>query len=220
MSNLGHRLRRAARYVPFSVSYVAGVSSSSATSSYLFEDVAFGDADATRYIHLAIPFAKNSNSAPTSVTIGGVSATILNPVPDNFWLAGFHAYAAVPSGAVGNINLSFSGNQEFVNVNVYRVVGTDKTPPASASANEANSTSVSLTVNRVLGAVMIATGVMYTDNAVAWTNIDEDADTSPMASRRASVASRLNAASGNVSLSYSGTGSVLRNITVCQWAPG
>jgi hypothetical protein len=85
-------------------------------STYTFSSVNFGDPAASRYVIVAI-FCRTTNGDPslTSVTIGGVTATLAAKISQYesgsiFDMTAIY-YANVPSGRTGDIVATFSNSQ-------------------------------------------------------------------------------------------------------------
>lgn len=116
--------------------------------SFTFSDVDFGAPDSGRYILVVIPCYHSSNPGSFSISIGGVSATILTRHPIDAWAGGVQAYAKVTNGWSGDITITHSaGNSGYMGLGVYRLVDV-KTVPTSGIGSEftgsSHTTSVSL----------------------------------------------------------------------------
>lgn len=95
----------------------AGVS-----NTWTFSAVDFGAADSTRCIVVSITANGSTAKTVTSVTIGGVSATIIKQQSSSDW-TGAIAAAIVPSGASGDVVVNLSGNSASCTIGVYRILG-------------------------------------------------------------------------------------------------
>lgn len=91
------------------IAYAGSVNSVADQTTYNFGSVPIGVASATRYVLVGISARSASNFVPTSVTIGGVSATqVVSPYQVGGTTAGFFI-AAVPTGTTAAVNVTFSG---------------------------------------------------------------------------------------------------------------
>lgn len=149
-------LRGAAASVPLSVSYLTNAISATDASSYTFSGLSLGTASASRVIFVAVAHRKADPSASTSsVTIGGVSATLVTSSTASnagsvveFWRA------AVPTGTTGDVVVTTSATVLRCGVGLWRVDGltsasggavagsTTITPPAGTMTIAASSTAV------------------------------------------------------------------------------
>jgi len=94
-------------------------------SSLTFTGVDLGDPAEDREIFLILGLRTTANRTISSATIGGVTCT-LESLTNSGGTAQAQVgvvHALVPSGATGNIALSFSGNLSALAVGVYRVEG-------------------------------------------------------------------------------------------------
>ena len=125
------------------------------SSTFTFSSLAFGTASADR--NIVVAFAARNNAARTlsSITIGGVTATIhgtAGVLTQQQGLVGI-AHALVPSGTTGSIVLTFTGGnwqQDILNgvgIDWWSVVGDlNTTPTDSFSQNSAGAISKNFTI--------------------------------------------------------------------------
>lgn len=91
------------------------------TSSKTFTSVDFGTPASDRYIIAAVG-ARNDSGTFSSITIGGVTATIVVQHLDGNTASGI-AIAAVPTGTSGNVVINLSGSHESYYLGVWSVTG-------------------------------------------------------------------------------------------------
>jgi hypothetical protein len=141
------------------IEYIDGSSSSSNAFTYTFTSVGIGVATADRIV--AVCAAINATSATTygisSMTIGGIAATMAVRSSNNKNAA--IAYAVVPSGTTATIvvTLTGSGTPGRCVVNAYRITGYNNSTPIVASAfSDTAVASVSASIDVPSGAKAIA----------------------------------------------------------------
>jgi len=206
----------------FVVEHLAAETANETNSNSYTWTVSFGAADPDRYIHIAYTGLKAASTSPTSVTIGGKAATIVNHASAGTWSLIFHAYAKVPTGTTGDVIISFGGTQDAGVIDVYRVIRPGNLPTTASASyyNSTTGTSISSTPTLTKDSYVIANAIVDNANAVTWTNLDEQYDVSfAGATRRASAAFRKTAASGALTLTVAGTGSNIRKIHAIEWLP-
>jgi hypothetical protein len=150
-----------------SLTFLAGAVSSGDLSTYTFAAQPFGTADAARYIVASISFraAQAVGSIPvTSVTIGGITATLVN----QYYAPDFNAgspsvnfvgqyIALVPTGTSGSVVVNLGASALRAGCVLHRLVGIPSTTPdytvtASRGAGETN---VAASIPKVSGGVAI-----------------------------------------------------------------
>jgi hypothetical protein len=116
-------------------------------TTYTFTGCDFGAADASREVFVVIGWAQGANRTLNSVTIGGVAAT-LGSAANYSTAAGTRlAFAAVPTGATGDVVCTFSGGITGCCIAVYRVTDRPVTGAAEtdfAFGTQAIGTSVTI----------------------------------------------------------------------------
>jgi hypothetical protein len=150
-------------------SYVAPVSSnvtsnyigtagsvSANTTVYTFNGASIGTAASDRIVFIAVSATGNSSINVSSVTIGGVSATLINTGNASFGTIG-NAYLNVTSGTTANIVVTFTtGGQDRCSIDVYTIYGSTATPYDTALTLQPSSAStISTNVDIPTGAVCI-----------------------------------------------------------------
>lgn len=121
------------------IGYLLQDNSGGSFSSKTWTGAALGDAASDREIFLAITHGSPGSQTVTSVTIGGVTASLGTGAGGaSVGKSIRSAWAFVPSGTTGNVAITFSGNVPTVMIGVYRVVGR---PVVGASHVDFDSTS-------------------------------------------------------------------------------
>jgi hypothetical protein len=175
---------------------------------FTFEDVNFGAAQLDRVIIIVFGVIDlvDTTEGITSVTIGGVSATVNvhNIDVDAFNVQAAIATAAVPSGTTGDVVVEMDSNiNGHARVAVYRATGILSSTPSATTSNDDDV--VSMSIDTLAGGFVIA-GAMFRDSgAVTSVGINEDVDEAVTVSGQFAVgsASRLSAETGRT-ISFDG----------------
>ena len=178
-----------------SPSYVTNTSANSATNSQSFAGVSIGTAASNRYVIATIYESKQSGNWSanpiSSVTIGGVSATLAGTqVTNNATVVAIY-YANVPTGTTATFAWTLAANTIETVLGVYRVVDlVSATPTATASATTTNpSASLAIPTNGFgIGIAGVNTLTTFT-----WTNLTENFDVQAGAS---TASGAMNTSSG------------------------
>lgn len=146
-------------------------------STYTFSSQNFGAADAGRYIVCCFQSRAGSGSPiVTSVTIGGVSASIAvqrASTSDGRTLCCI-AVAAVPTGASGNVVVVVDTSMVRAEIQLYRVLGISGVTAADVDSSIANSPSVSLDIPA--GGIGIGCAGFNGLTTCTWAGLTEDSD--------------------------------------------
>lgn len=121
-------------------SFLQSAVSTSDLTTYTFSSQNFGDAASDRYIVVAITSMSVSGGTISSVTIGGVSASIDAQVTNsssNYTVSGI-AKAIVPTGTSGDIVVTFGAEQLRAGIGVYRLLGISSTPTDTDTSTAAD----------------------------------------------------------------------------------
>jgi hypothetical protein len=123
------------------VSYIttSNAGSTGAVTTHTYEDISLGDIDVNRWIIVTFNWQRqDDNTALSSATIGGVSATIAGQTGWNTGtsegLIGI-VYALVPAGTTGDIVLNFDGNMLGGMIGVFKTIADTISIHDSASAD-------------------------------------------------------------------------------------
>lgn len=140
-------------------------------SSYTFSGCDLGGADATREIFVVISAGGVAANAVSSVTIGGVAASLGTA----YYVSGPNtlisvARAVVPSGATGNVVVTLNGSCANAAIAVYRVVnrvasGTGHVDTATATVN--SGTSAALTGLDVPAGGFVLSAIVWSGGSVS-----------------------------------------------------
>ena len=145
------------------------------TNTYTFSSVNFGAASALRTIVVGV--AVSSDGAPTSatVTIGGVSATVVATVSDAEMVDAMSliAYASVPTGSSGDVVVNVDKVCRVCRIYTYRVIATTFGVHATATDVGTLSQSVSLASG---GSIMAVSACSSSVATATWTGATEQAD--------------------------------------------
>jgi hypothetical protein len=156
-------------------------------SAYTFAAANLGTAEVGRVIIVSITANGNAAKTISSVTIGGVSASILVQQSNGFWAGGIAA-AVVPTGTTGDIVVNLSNTAGAATVGVYRATGLASVTPIDT---DSNTTFSGLTLTAEGGGFLIAlTTHSGSGGTITWANANEDFDTTV-----ADSANRLSGAS-------------------------
>ena len=125
-----HHMNRVAGAL--NVKYVSGYSSVTAGATQTFNSCDFGAVSPDRRIYVVIMGRSGSFTQVSSVTIGGVSATLVGGNTSNSLGPTKYAAASVPTGATGTVSVTFGASATSCTIAIYRVTGQTT---AIASAN-------------------------------------------------------------------------------------
>lgn len=164
-----------------SISRTAASSSGADQNAYTFSSLSFGAEASDRIIAVSI-ITRDAGTTPrsvTTVTIGGVSATVVVEASNIATNVGFVAiaYAAVPTGTTGDVVVDFDGSDNLLRcgVVVHRIVGSNPTPHDSSGADGANpSTTIDVPADGIALAVSTSGASLPT---CTWTGLTEDLET-------------------------------------------
>lgn len=158
-------------------SFLTAASDVSNLTTYTFAAQNIGTADSGRHVIVAIQSRGGSgSSAISTVTVGGVSATIVQQQFNNAGganVAGI-AIAAVPTGTTGDIVVTFSTGQSRAAIQAYRAVGLDSATPNDGSTSTAAAPTYAIHVPA--GGIAVGCGCSNAGGTATWTGITEDSD--------------------------------------------
>lgn len=213
------------------VSFLQATSITSTTSTYTFSSQNLGTAAADRYIFVIVHGRATGTSAlsVSSVTVGGVSATIAvqqTGKEDVNSSQSAIALAAVPTGTTGDIVVTMSRDNVRCTIGAYRVTeldsttahDTDSIAPASGDSGTTMSRSLDIPAN----GFAIGGGQTGGVGTTAWTGLTEDYDTNAGSSFwTASGASDefVSSETGRtIQITWSGTTNIDASMVVGSWA--
>lgn len=180
--------------------------SSSDLDTYTFSSLSIGTASTTRLV-IAVCFAQNDNAAagvaPTSVTIGGVAATIhvsgLGTSANESSVA--IASAVVPTGTTASVVVVYPDSQARAGVAVYTLTGYESATPIRTGSNTADAKTTA-SLNMVAFSTQV--GVVGSSNRFAgsttctWTNATEASDEALESSQGSASSAYLDGTAGVV----------------------
>lgn len=148
------------------------------TSTYTYAAQNLGTASSDRKIIVAVHGRKSgANTTINSVTVGGISATIVVQDSNNLSnsnTAGI-AIASVPSGTTGNVVVVFGATMARSEIGLWSVVGLyNSTPTVTATSLTNDGT---CTINVLAGGFVIGAGTVITQ-FTTWSNLTERYDDS------------------------------------------
>lgn len=157
-------------------SFVTSAQSTSDATTYTFSSQSFGAEAADRHILNTIAAGAASARTVSSSTIGGVAASELVDFEAHSGSNAAMIIAAVPTGATGDVVVTFTGGMVRCAVGTYRVTGLNSTTPTGSGTDSTDALSASLNIS----AGGFAVGVVFSKSSptgVTWTNLAEDVET-------------------------------------------
>ena len=193
------------------LSYVTTTFSTTDQTNYSFAGTSIGAAEGTRRVFVAVHSLQGgiSSVTPTSVTIGGVSATSHVTIADlntrvSIWSA------LVPTGTTATIDVVFSTNQNCVHIGVwagYKLSDSSPTGTAQDAASATPSLSVATTGDCIIIAAGSTTGAGASGVAV-FTGVTERYDTfngDIITASAGDISAFAGSSPTNVTITYTGT---------------
>jgi hypothetical protein len=151
---LSHALRTINGKYEFS--FINSYNSTSDLTTYTFNSVDFGVTNPKREIFIQIIGTTSTTRSVSSVTIGGINATLSTSSPSSGTSAQRIAFATVPTESTGSVVVTFSGGCTACYISVYRVINrpnigsneTDyNTAPAGAIGTSSSLSNVTTNAN-------------------------------------------------------------------------
>jgi hypothetical protein len=191
---------------PAEIAFLQSASSTANATTYTFSSQNLGTADAGRYI--AVGVGGRGFASISSVTVGGVSATIVSQLENGSSsnVAGI-AIAAVPTGTTGDIVVTWNEAGLRMGISVYRITNLTSPTISDVSTSTANDPSVTLDIP-VNGIGMGMALAQTSSGTASWTGMTEDADFN--------VESQISLSSGSIELEAGETG---RAVSI-NWSAG
>lgn len=171
-----------------SMSFLQGTTNTSDLTAYTFSSQNLGDAAADRYIIVCAESRSGSTFDISTLTVGGVTATIIANSfnsSSNYGRA-VMGIAAVPTGTTGDIVVTWSAGVVRCSIQVYRATELNSATPVDSDTSIADDPTVTLTVGNGFAIGACGTG---TPGSATWTNLTEDYDTAPETNMTVSSAS-------------------------------
>lgn len=176
--------------------YITGTSSSSSATTFTFSSTSIGTASSDRLVVVVVEGRQAvADRTVSSVTIGGVTATIASGtnVPSKY--PGCIAYLTVTSGTTADIVVTFSGSTfGGCGIQVYTLTSLSSTTPVDSdqSGMVASPASVTLTTSSQGALIAGVGGNGGATGSISWTGPTEDYEVSPGTGHRVSSASKDN----------------------------
>jgi hypothetical protein len=202
--------RRAASATPAvfrELSYITFQSQDRATassSSFTFNNISIGNADANRYVVLAVHMFSNNASSISDVTIGGTTSTSVVELVQNSRSFAQIRLLYVPTGTTANVSVVVGAASDSCGVGVYRLITDDPTAFDTQSIAGSSNSVGTRTVSLNMGARALGVKMVYNGGSSTWTGLNEDYDVDVRTNEWASSAHINNYTSGG-SLSISVT---------------
>lgn len=133
--------------IVFSFAFVSSAVDNSSLTTVTYSSLSFGVANTNRILAVYIAARQNAPTTIVSVTIGGISATLVNAGSTTLTsqttpsaTVGAIYQAAVPSGTSGSVVVTYGAAAQRSAVSLYRIVtGTPAATNSGSSANTVNS---------------------------------------------------------------------------------
>lgn len=143
--------------------------------AYTFAAQDIGNATADRRVIVGVHGGGLAGDTLSSVTIGGVAATIVVQAQGEDEIAAI-AIADVPDGATADVVCTFSDTAARAAIGVWSVVGLTSSTPVDTDSSVSDPASKTLT--SVVGGFCIGVASSTDDITVSWTNLTERYDQS------------------------------------------
>jgi hypothetical protein len=185
-------------YAYGSVAYVTNGS-----TSYTYTNMSIGTASIDRTVVVAL--ACSNVATLTAASIAGINATLV-------YSSGYHHFfaAVVPTGTTATINITFDTTVTRVQTTTWSIYMLKSLVPFSSNVTNTSGTSISTTVNKTIGGVILATLNYNTSvqSAATFSNLTtyaESGTTGYSFQAAAAAASCLDSNSITISATLSGT---------------
>lgn len=202
-----------------SLTFLTSSVSTSDLTTYTYSAVAIGTAHFNRHIVVGILFDATDDYPPASVTIGGVSATL---VKGQSSLAALYI-AKVPTGTTADIVVTYATAAVRSAIGVWRLDGlASATPHATGGASSSAGGPLGVSIAMPAQGVALAIAVASTNTAVfGWLSATQDFSTAVEAARISSGASATGGVSASVQQMGVSVGAAGPTVTVAaaSWAP-
>ena len=160
------------------VAFLQGAEDTSDQTTYTFSSQNLGTAADDRHIIVGILSRKaGATTTISSVTVGGVSATIVEQVTNtgtNSDVAGI-AIAAVPTGTTGDVVVTFGAGMVRAAISLYRATGLDSATASQSLNSTASAPAVNLDIP--VNGFAIGAGITAASSTATWSGLTEDYDT-------------------------------------------
>lgn len=184
------------------ITFTASAQNATNLATYTFSSLNLGTAYTDRKIIIGIGARAGTSQTPTSVTVGGVTATHVASVVQNGSYAGIYI-ASVPTGTTGNVVVTFPGGMVRAAVGVWSARRLQSTTATDTATDPDNPISQALTM--AAGSIGIAVGFTQGTTAHTWTGFTKNfqEDISDNNNSSVSGASLARATAGTVTVTMS-----------------
>lgn len=188
---------------------LALASSTASTASYTFSSYGLSTATADRLVVIGIMGGAADVETVSSVTIAGISATLV--ANNGQGSAGATAstclaYALVPSGTTGTIVVNWTAGMSRCAIRGWSLYNVQNTTPVDSEA-PASADPVNFSLNTLSRGVALGVGYLRIAGTAIWTGLTEDFDSVFDTNRQITGASELTTgATINGNLNWSATG--------------
>jgi hypothetical protein len=185
------------------LAFQASVVQTANASTYTFASQPFGTASSGRVVVVAISAADGDVGTISSVTIGGVSASIIVQQSSSEVTCGIAA-AVVPTGSTGTVVVNTSTSRAECIIGIWASTGL---PGAVATDTDSNTDLSALTLTVDPGGFVIAVCANNGDRSTTWAGATEDYDVTGNAIRSSGASEIAGAGSVIVQPTLSGAAS-------------
>lgn len=188
-------------------------------TTYTFASQSFGATAADRKIVVGVGARGSGNFTISSVTIGGVTATLVVNSSSGLQDQAALYIADVPTGTTGSVVIVLSTGILRCGIGVWRMIGAASSTPTDTGISAADPATTTLTISANGSGVGYGIQIDATSTAT-WTGLNEDFDEVIEATITQSGASLNSGAGGDISVSLDWSGApTLRQAAFASWAP-
>lgn len=179
------------------VSYITSGTDTTDATTYTFAGKSIGTASADRVVAVFIHGRGGTARTVSTVTIAGVSATIVTATNVSSQQPAAWAYALVPSGTTGDVVVTFSGSLSRAGIELYTITG----GPITVVDSDTTATSSALTVDVATGGVtLMGASRGAGTGTVTWTGVTGDHSVTIESGSIMASGKTTNAAAGTLSV--------------------
>ncbi len=171
-----------------SIVYTAQASENSLANPKTFAGMSFGAENPTRFMLAGIGWYSTTATPPT-VTIGGVTATLLVSALDGTQIRSGLFIASLPTGTSGSVVVSLGGTLTLTSAVLWSLTNVTSSTPYATSADNIDPITLNLNVDGLGVAAGFVIGNAGTLGAIGWTGLVLDVGVAINASNRFSGAS-------------------------------
>lgn len=201
------------------VAFIGPAQIASDLTTYTFADTPIGPSSGGRLVVIVVAGRAGAGRTISGVTIAGVAASVAITSGSQSNPAGIY-YAAIPGGTTADVVVTFSGAMLRAAVSVYTIEGHASAAPISTAQDFNSTTTLSVTLNRGVDAVVIAGSLTSSAGTYTWTGLTEnvDADIEAGSGRVSSASGAFAAADPAMAVSFVNTSSGAVSLTAACWA--